>query len=243
MIFATEALGLGVNLPDVRRVIQYGLPKGEEPAIMWQRGGRTSRDGEDGEVILLIDEWVEGPRSSPPLIRKGSQNSQPQDGATLAEEQNKAKKLPLPERRGNLPNFWYTFLNEPDCLRIRFLDHFGELQEFRIYIRKDRCCSNYNHNYQLGKLDKHYLYSERGNSLNAKRKKVLELVMTWAEDQISTIFPDPSFQPTVSCFLSADQLTQIAKDAHLIIDLDKLHKALRLWCFFQTHGAELFAKL
>src|SRR2546423_1003304 len=28
VIFATEALGLGVNLPDVRRVILYGLPKG-----------------------------------------------------------------------------------------------------------------------------------------------------------------------------------------------------------------------
>ena len=38
VIFATEALGLGVNLPDVRRVVLYRLPKGEEPAIMWQRG-------------------------------------------------------------------------------------------------------------------------------------------------------------------------------------------------------------
>jgi superfamily II DNA helicase RecQ len=243
VIFATEALGLGVNLPDIRRVVQYGLPKGEEPAIVWQRGGRTSRDGGDGEVILLIDEWVEGPRSSPPLIRKGSQNSQPQDGDTLAEDQNKAKKLSLPERRGKLPDFWYTFSNESDCLRIRFLDYFGELQAFRIYIRKDRCCSNCNHNYQLGKLDKHYLYSERGNSLNAKRKEVLKLVTTWAENQISTTFPGRSFRPKVSCILSADQLTQIAKDAHIIMDLDKLHKTLGSWRFFQTHGAELFETL
>ena len=172
---------------------------------------------------------MKGPQTSPPSVRKGSQNSQPQDEATLAEEQNKAKRLSLPERRGNLPNFWYTFSNEPDCLRLRFLDRFSEPQEFRIHIRKDRCCSNCNHSYQLGKLDKHYLYSERGNSLNAKRKKVLELMTTWAENQISTIFPDPSFQPTVSCFLSADQLTQIAKDAHLIMDLDKLRKALGPW--------------
>ena len=243
VIFATEALGLGVNLPDIRRVVQYGLPKGEEPAIVWQRGGRTSRDGQDGEVILLIDEWVEGPRTSPPLIRKGSQNSQPQDEATLVEEQNKAKKLSLPERRGNLPTFWYTFSNEPDCLRIRFLDHFGEPQEFRIFIRNGRCCSNCNHDYQLGKLDKHYLYSERGNSLNARRKKVLELVTTWAENQISKVFPDQSFQPTIYCFISADQLTQIVKDAHLIMDLDKLRKALGSWRFFRTHGAELFASL
>src|SRR6266480_2663015 len=176
VIFAIEALGLGVNLPDVRRVVQYGLLKGEEPAIVWQRGGRTSRDGDNGEVIILIDEWVEGPRTSLPLIRKGSQNSQPQDEATLVDEQNKGKKLSLPERRGNLPNFWYTFSNESNCLRFRFLDRFDEPQDFRIYIQKDRCYSNCNHSYQLGKLDKHYLYSERGNSLNARRKKVVELV-------------------------------------------------------------------
>ncbi len=101
---------------------------------MWQRGGRTSRDGDDGEVIILIDEWVEGPRTSLLLIRKGSQNSQPQDEATLIDEQNKGKKLSLPERRGNLPNFWYTFSNESNCLRFRFLDHFDEPQDFRIYI-------------------------------------------------------------------------------------------------------------
>src|SRR5580700_4692511 len=54
VIFATEALGLGVNLPDVRRVILYGLPKGGEPAIIWQRGGRAGRDGQDSEIILLV---------------------------------------------------------------------------------------------------------------------------------------------------------------------------------------------
>jgi hypothetical protein len=34
VIFATEALGLGVNLPDVRRVVQYCVPNGNEPAIV-----------------------------------------------------------------------------------------------------------------------------------------------------------------------------------------------------------------
>jgi predicted ATPase len=133
--------------------------------------------------------------------------------------------------------------NEPSCLRVRFLDHFDEPQEFQIYIRKDRCCSNCNPKYQLGKLDNHYLYSERGNSLNARRKKVLKLITTWAETQVSAAFPNPSFQPTVSCFMSEDQLTQLAKDAHVITNLDELYRALRSWRFFQTHGAELFANL
>jgi superfamily II DNA helicase RecQ len=51
MIFATEALGLGVNLPDVRRVILYGLPKGGEPAIMTvNRSDRPSKT-DDGTVV------------------------------------------------------------------------------------------------------------------------------------------------------------------------------------------------
>ena len=250
MIFATEALGLGVNLPDVRRVVLYGLPKEEQPAIMWQRGGRASRDGQDGEIVLLIDDWVEGPRTTAPSIRRGrmsnhqsNQDSQLLDEAILAEEQNKVRNLALPERRGNLPNFWYTLANEPNCLRAQFLDHFDEPQEFRVHIRKDRCCSNCNPNRQLGKLDNHYLYGERGNSLNARRKKVLDLITTWAENQVSAAFPTPSFQPTVYCFISADQLTKVAKNAHLITNLDKLHKALGSWRFFQTHGAELLASL
>ena len=61
VIFATEALGLGINLPDARRVILYSLPKGEDPATMWQRSGRASRNGQDGEIILLVDDWVKGP--------------------------------------------------------------------------------------------------------------------------------------------------------------------------------------
>ena len=253
VIFATEALGLGVNLPDVRRVILYGLPKGEEPAIMWQRGGRASRDGQDGEIILLVDEWVEGPRTTPPSTDstqkscqsngQSSQHPQPLDGALLVEKQDKIRQLTLPERRGKLPNFWYMLTNEPGCLRARFLDHFDEPQEFRIHIRRDRCCSNCNPNLQLGKLDNHYLYCERGNSLNTGRKKVLELITTWAADQVSAAFPNPSFQPTVYCFISADQLTQLAKDAHVITNLDDLHKALGSWRFFQNYGVELLAKL
>jgi hypothetical protein len=133
--------------------------------------------------------------------------------------------------------------NEPSCLRVRFLDHFDEPEEFRIHIRKDRCCSNCNLDLQLGKLDNHYLYSERGNRLNAKRKKVLEMITTWAEDQVSAALPNPSFQPTVYCFISADQLTQLAKDAHVITNLDDLRKALGSWRFFQSHGTELLAKL
>ena len=40
-----------------------------------------------------------------------------------------------------------------------------------------------------------------------------------------------------------DQLTQLAKDAHVITSLDDLRKTLGPWRFFQNYGAELFMKL
>src|SRR5437667_1434776 len=154
---------MGVNLPDVRRVVQYRLPKGGEPTVGWQRGGRTDRDGQDGEIIILIDDWVEGPRKEPQSIPKGrksdDQSSQvsplldDSDEDILAEEQNKTRPS-LPERRSKIPDFFYLLSNVPTCIRNRFLDLFEEPEEFRIHIRKDRCCSNCNPDFRLGKLDK-----------------------------------------------------------------------------------------
>lgn len=33
IVMATEALGLGINLPDIRRVVQYGIPKSLQPSV------------------------------------------------------------------------------------------------------------------------------------------------------------------------------------------------------------------
>src|SRR5436190_5698744 len=41
ILVATDAVGLGVNLPNVERVVQYGLPKEPDMAGIWQRFGRA----------------------------------------------------------------------------------------------------------------------------------------------------------------------------------------------------------
>jgi len=250
VIFATEALGLGVNLPDVRRVVLYGLPKGQKPGIAWQRGGRAGRDGLDGEIILLVDEWVIGNRIKIPpsqkhhqIKRKSCQDSQLLDEDGPVADGTKLRKLTPDERRGKLPDFWYTLANNSGCHRTRFLDHFDEPLEYRIHIRKDRCCSNCNSHLDLGLLDNHYLYEERGNRLDARRGKVLELITDWAESQVSAVFPNPLFQPTVHCFISEDRLSRLAKNAHGITNLNELRSALEPWHFFQSHGAELLRQL
>ncbi|KAF9030737.1 P-loop containing nucleoside triphosphate hydrolase protein [Hymenopellis radicata] len=51
---ATEAVGLGIDLPDVYQIIQYGVPK--SLSTWWQRAGRAVRDYKlNGTAILLAE--------------------------------------------------------------------------------------------------------------------------------------------------------------------------------------------
>ena len=50
IVIATVAFGLGVNIKDIRTVINYGIPRSIEEFI--QESGRAGRDGEAAESIL-----------------------------------------------------------------------------------------------------------------------------------------------------------------------------------------------
>ncbi|KAJ5562287.1 hypothetical protein N7461_001048 [Penicillium sp. DV-2018c] len=109
VIFATEALGIGVNLPDIRRVIQYGIPRGYHPAVPWQRGGRASRDGEDGEFILLVDEWAFGSRDEAAAQEyarqlEGQRPKQNTSAKVVATERNEDPAEENPETKQRAPS-------------------------------------------------------------------------------------------------------------------------------------------
>ena len=50
IVFATNALGMGINLPDIRRVIHYGIPRDTEEYI--QEVGRGGRDNQRFKAIM-----------------------------------------------------------------------------------------------------------------------------------------------------------------------------------------------
>ena len=50
VVVATVAFGLGVNIPDIRKVINFGAPRNLEEFV--QESGRAGRDGEFAESIL-----------------------------------------------------------------------------------------------------------------------------------------------------------------------------------------------
>jgi len=51
LLIATTAFGLGVDCPDIERVINYGLPRTLEELV--QEAGRGGRDGRQTEAILF----------------------------------------------------------------------------------------------------------------------------------------------------------------------------------------------
>ena len=58
ILICTEAAGMGVDIPDIQRVIQWGVPNFINLSTLWQRMGRAGRSRETQAVFTL---WLQGP--------------------------------------------------------------------------------------------------------------------------------------------------------------------------------------
>ena len=57
IICATDAAGMGCNIPDVKYIISFGIPN--SVGTVTQRWGRTGHDREtDGVCLLLVPKWA-----------------------------------------------------------------------------------------------------------------------------------------------------------------------------------------
>jgi superfamily II DNA helicase RecQ len=76
IMVCTDAAGMGVDIKDVVRVVQYKTPVGQGFDTLWQRFGRCARDAEVSGVALLLyekDRVVPGltPQHGSRALRKG----------------------------------------------------------------------------------------------------------------------------------------------------------------------------
>lgn len=145
VVLASEELGMVVDLSDIRRTVLYGLPKNLLPATLFQRGGRACRDGEKGEIMLLVDAWTIGERPGVPMhIATGFHLL---DGSSEAVEsaENTNNPSTANKRRAQdkvcllkLPQLWYEICNQCQCIYLILLQFFEEPPEFSESVNEER---------------------------------------------------------------------------------------------------------
>lgn len=57
VILATIALGMGMDIPDVQRVVQFGEVRSKDVPDVWQRFGRAARGGGHGVAYFFAPYW------------------------------------------------------------------------------------------------------------------------------------------------------------------------------------------
>ncbi|KAE8181595.1 hypothetical protein CF336_g8865, partial [Tilletia laevis] len=114
VVFATEALGMGIDLPDVDMIIQWELPKDFRGLV--QHFGRGARGpGSRAAALLLCPDWVERCRNFYKARRahEASPESAPPASSLTPH---------LQQQWSNLDTQLTTWLSTPGCLRVAITD-------------------------------------------------------------------------------------------------------------------------
>lgn len=143
ILIATDAYGLGIDNPDVARVVQWQAPP--SMSKLYQRLGRAMRNGSGLTSFLRIYQpSLVGPRSN--KVLKRNQHDSGASGKILEDSEGKTKNNDKgATRRANLSLGLWEMINAPGqvCVRNVGLQHFSA-RDASASSRppSDRCCSS-----------------------------------------------------------------------------------------------------
>jgi hypothetical protein len=123
IIVATDAMGMGIDNPDIRLVIQWGVPP--SMGALLQRAGRAARGKAIcGKFVWLVPAWCFGERIEHPPLRFVN------------------KRMTERERRSHLPRGIWELVNRSTCIRRGILEFFGEnCASWAFPAEAVACCS------------------------------------------------------------------------------------------------------
>jgi hypothetical protein len=198
IVLATDAMGMGVDNPDITQVVQYGLTK--SMCSLNQRAGRAAR-GIDvtGKFIWLVEPWVFGPKieqyrqsvsqsqSQPTLLSQvhslddGESNSKSDSDYSSSARRSCGKVAKEEaERRSKLPPGFWQLLNRTSCIRQTNLEFFA--QDFIPTCRSDKrnCCCRCSGTVIKPTLIHHVQYTQSSACIT---KAVTEALTDWRNKQ------------------------------------------------------------
>lgn len=121
IIMASDAMGMGINNPDIKQVVQWKQPSAL--CTLWQRAGRAARGSSmTGNFIWFVEPWCFKP------VTAGT-NSQ---GASRS---NNSPRRPLPRELADV-------INNKICIRRSILEFFGEdVASYAHPFGPQACCN------------------------------------------------------------------------------------------------------
>src|SRR6266516_819393 len=216
IVVATESLGLGVDLSDIFRVVQYGFPIGKDLAILWQRFGRAARDAKlNGEAIFLVEPWAFGTRDYD-LASDSSGGEDDVVDEDIAPSTIQKKMKNDIERRNALTDVIYNLLNSELCIRGFFLEYFEEhlaIPETRLPAPdKASCCNRCNLSmWEFIPAPVPDTEIIRKPPSNSPQGTVLDMLQKWGMDRVKEAEPDLDYDADSSLFLDSERMIMLAR--------------------------------
>jgi helicase-like protein len=203
IIIATDAYGLGIDNPDVRRVVQWLLPP--TMSALYQRMGRAMRCGRGSAVYTLLHPaWCIGSISECP----GSRG-------------NKKKDI---EKRQKMPPGLQWFLNSHQCLRKTGLAFFQDMTYSCSAVQTPTACCSFCHPAAMSVKTTSMPQHRKNNGDTLYQPWRAQKLRLWREQKSEDMFPNSIFAVASlpQAIMSDNILANISKFGSDIKDMKTL---------------------
>ena len=219
IIVATDAMGMGIDNPDIRCVIQWGVPPSMRALL--QRAGRAARGKSVcGEFIWILPTWSFGEKAE----------HTPRSGK---------KHLTDAEKRSMLPDGIWKLINRSTCVRKGILEFFGDT--CKSDNRPGPCCNRCSGDEPKVRTNKAGRFVKNIQCQKHITVAVALALAKWREAKAASVLSSTEFTSELGQMIIPDKaITVVSRTATEVDSLATLGKALSWeWGNIIVYGEEV----